>query len=110
MLSQFVFFSSKNRCATIWNEQTVADLYDVRSPIAHGKIEAGHDPDDNLRLLEKVGRLCKLCSRKLIALDEFQYFATASSRDVFMERLDSAFVELSQIGLTSLFKDDSTYS
>jgi Apea-like HEPN len=71
-----------------WNDQVIADLYDVRSRITHGNIEASHDPSDNLRLLEKMELLTKLCFRKLISLDAFESFMTTSSRDQFMEQLD----------------------
>lgn len=71
-----------------WNEQTIADLYNVRSCITHGNIEARPDPSDNLRLLEKMERLTKLCFRKLIDLDAFERLAITSSRNQFMAELE----------------------
>jgi Apea-like HEPN len=79
---------------TTWNERTVADLYDVRSRITHGNIEASQDPTDNLRLLENLERLTKLCFRKLIAADAFKCLETIQSRNRFMKQLDEGCINL----------------
>jgi hypothetical protein len=69
---------------TNWDEGTIGDLYNTRSAIAHGRIEANPDPKDNLHLAEKMERVTKLCFRKLIDLDAFRHFATPASRDTFL--------------------------
>lgn len=70
-----------------WSPQKIGDLYDVRSRIAHGKLEARPKSIANLRLLKKMERLTKLCFRKLIAKKSFSHYATPSLRDKFMARL-----------------------
>ena len=70
-----------------WSEKTIGDLYDVRSRITHGRLEARTSSTANLRLLKRMERLTKLCFRKLIAKNSFQHFATDSSREQFMKML-----------------------
>ena len=43
-----------------WNEAVVADLYDVRSRMTHGRLEARPNSEENLRLLDQLERLTKL--------------------------------------------------
>ena len=73
---------------TNWSEKTISDLYDARSRITHGSIEARSDATDNLHLNAKMEQLTKLCLRKLDALDAFPRFATKESRDHFMAQFD----------------------
>ena len=70
-----------------WSEKAIDDLYDVRSRIGHGRLEARPNSVANLRLLKKMERLTKLCFRKLIARNSFQHFTTVSARDQFMATL-----------------------
>ncbi len=70
-----------------WSPQRIRDLYDVRSRIAHGRLEARPKSIANLRLLKKMERLIKLCFRKLIAKKSFPHFATPSLRDHFLAQL-----------------------
>lgn len=70
-----------------WDEATIKDLYRTRSHITHGRIVASPDPNDNLRLSEKMERVTKLCFRKLIELDAFHHFENPASRDSFLGSL-----------------------
>jgi len=71
-----------------WPRNVIEDLYDVRSRITHGRLEAGRRPDDNLKLLAKMEILVKLCLRKLVTLDAFKHYATAAARDAFLSQFD----------------------
>jgi hypothetical protein len=70
-----------------WSEATIKDLYRTRSHIAHGRIVASSDSNDNLLLLEKMERVTKLCFRKLIERCAFHHFETPASRDCFFASL-----------------------
>ena len=70
-----------------WSEKTIGDLYDVRSRITHGRLEARPSSTANLRLLKRMERLTKLCFRKLIVKKAFDHFATDVSRERFMKML-----------------------
>ena len=71
-----------------WNEVVIADLYDVRSRMTHGRLEARPNSEENLRLLNQLESLTKLCFRKLIQNNSFQHYATTPARDQFMKQLD----------------------
>jgi hypothetical protein len=75
---------------TRWSYETIKDLYVIRSQMTHGRFEANYESNDNLRLLEKMECLTKLCLRKLIELDAFPVFATPSTRNQFMEQLEKS--------------------
>lgn len=63
-------------------------LYDIRSRIVHGDIEASEDPKDNLLLLQKLERIVTFTFRKLIQEKKFRHFANKQTRDQFLSNFD----------------------
>ncbi len=71
-----------------WDEAVISDLYGVRSRMTHGRLEARPNSEENLRLLDQLERLTKLCFRKLIQNNSFQHYTTDPAREQFMKQLD----------------------
>ncbi len=71
-----------------WNYDVIEDLYETRSRVAHGRLEAGRDSEENLRLTAKMEVLAKLCLRRLIALDALKHYADPDERNRFLAQFD----------------------
>lgn len=69
-----------------WDKSKIENLYDVRSRIAHGRVEAGRDSKENLELAANMEVLVKLCLRRLIEVDGLQYYANRDARDKFLDQ------------------------
>ena len=71
-----------------WSYETIEDLYETRSRIAHGRLEAGRDSTDNLALTAKMEVLVKLCVRRLIEMDALKHYGNQNARNAFLAQLD----------------------
>jgi hypothetical protein len=71
-----------------WGFAAVEELYDVRSRISHGRLEAGRDSTENLRLTAKMEVLVKLCFRRLVEMDALKHYADPEARNLFLGRFD----------------------
>jgi hypothetical protein len=71
-----------------WTYETIEDLYDTRSRIAHGRLEAGRDSAENLALTAKMEVLVKLCVRHLIEMDALRHYGDQDARNAFLAQFD----------------------
>lgn len=70
----------------VCDEATMKNLYDVRSKIAHGKIQADNE-SENLDRLYKLEMIVNKCIQKLFADSLLPEFETSSRRTKYLENL-----------------------
>ena len=63
-------------------------LYDTRSLLVHGKLQASN-ATENLNLLNRLEKVVIACYRKMIREDTFKLYADKLQRDNFLSRLDN---------------------
>ena len=63
------------------------DLYDTRSRMAHGNIQAGTS-DENLAKLKHLEDITIACFQKLIDANLFNLYTTKPERDRFVSQWD----------------------
>lgn len=64
-------------------------LYDIRSQMTHGRLEASDDPGTNLRHLEHLEFVAVRCFRELARNKAYMHYATKKARDNFMGTLNA---------------------
>lgn len=68
--------------------EKVRDLYDVRSRIIHGRLEARTNSHANLRLTADMEVLVKRCLRLLVEMDALHHYTDQTARNTFLGTLD----------------------
>jgi len=80
------FLESVDRCT----KSDVADLYELRSSMTHGRIVVSDDPGENLAKLEHLELVTNFCFRKLLESKKYSCFRTKTDRNAFMGTLNVA--------------------
>jgi hypothetical protein len=71
-----------------WSFHEIEELYDIRSRIAHGRLEAGRDSTENLQLTARMEVLVKRCMRRLVEIDALKHYSEESTRTKFLSQFD----------------------
>lgn len=77
---------SQTRCT----KSDIEDLYDLRSRMTHGRLEASDDPGGNLKCLEHLEFVTVRCFRELVNSNAYAHYATKTARDRFMGTLNTS--------------------
>lgn len=77
---------SKPRCT----KKDIEDLYELRSRMTHGNIEASDDPGDNLAALNHLEYVTTQSIRSLVEMNFYKEYSNKSSRDKLMSRLNTS--------------------
>jgi len=76
--------SSKPKCT----KKDIEDLYELRSRMTHGNIEASDDPGVNLGALNHLDFVTVECLRALVQRNLYKEYSNKGSRDKLMSRLN----------------------
>lgn len=78
--------SSQTRCTKL----DIEKLYEIRSKMVHGRLEASDDPGENLKYLEHLEYVTVRCFRELVNNKAYAHYASKAARDRFMGTLNTS--------------------
>lgn len=80
------FLNSKPKCT----KNEIEDLYDLRSRMTHGNIQASDDPGENLKELNHLEFIIIECFKEIVKGNFYKKYATKQDRDLLMITLNTS--------------------